>query len=47
MEKIYSTKKNAFAIPRVGPETIQFLLAYSKALRIVKYRQFSFEMILN
>ncbi|MGB5378373.1 hypothetical protein [Muriicola sp.] len=47
MEKIYSTKKNVFDIPRVGPETIQLLVAYSKALRIINHRQFSFEVILN
>lgn len=47
MEKIYSAKKNAFETPRVGPETIRFLLAYSKALRVTKHRQFSFDLILN
>lgn len=47
MEKIYSTKKNAYEAPKVGPETIQFLLSYSKAFRVTKHRQFSFDTILN
>jgi hypothetical protein len=47
MEKIYSTKKNSCEIPKVGPETIRFLLSYSKALRVTKHRQFSFDLILN
>lgn len=47
MEKIYSTKKNALESPKAGPETIRFLLDYSKALRVTKHRQFRFDLILN
>ncbi|WP_188368796.1 hypothetical protein [Muriicola marianensis] len=47
MEKIYSTKKNVCETPKAGPETIRFLLDYSRALRITKHREFSFDLILN
>jgi hypothetical protein len=47
MEKIYSEKKNSCNLTQVSPDTIHFLLQYSKALRIRKHRQFSFETVLN
>jgi len=47
MEKIYSKKKNTCILVQVSPETISFLVEYSKALRITKHRQFRFETVLN
>ncbi len=47
MEKIYSSKKRAYEAPKVGPETIRFLLDYSRALRVTKHRQFTFDLLLN
>ena len=47
MAKIYSKKKNA--IPKMSPkkETVNFLLNYSKALRIEKLGNVVYETILN
>lgn len=47
MEKIYSTEKNACELAKTGPETVQFLLNYSRSLRIVGYKSFKFETNLN
>jgi len=47
MEKVYSEEKNACRPTKVGPETVQFLLDYSKSLRIMGYKSFEFEMNLN
>ena len=47
MAKLYSEKK--LAAPEMLPkkETIDFLLSYSKALKIVKTDKFTFETIAN
>jgi hypothetical protein len=49
MEHLYTKSSKGEQLNKVNPkkETIQFLLNYSKALRITKYKQLSFEMILN
>ncbi len=47
MEKIYSEEKNACRPTKVRPEKIQFLLNYSRSLRIVGYKNFQFEANLN
>ncbi len=47
MEKIYSEEKNACEPTKVSSETVQFLLNYSKALRIVGHKNFKFETNLN
>lgn len=47
MEKIYSEEKNACELTKVGSDTVQFLLNYSKSLRIVGYKSFKFETNLN
>lgn len=48
MEKIYS-KKCIGKSQKLEPseETINFLLNYSKALKVVKYNSFEFETLLN
>ena len=47
MAKIYSEKK--LAVPEMLPkkETVNFLLNYSRALKIVKTKEFIFETIAN
>ena len=45
MAKLYSEKKLKKMTPR--KETIDFLLNYSKALRISTYKKIQFESILN
>ncbi len=47
MAKIYS--RNSKNDNKLNPkeETIRFLLNYSKALRIIKYKKINFEAILN
>ena len=47
MAKLYTKKKNA--TPKMLPkkETVSFLLSYSKALRIVKIDDVSYETIAN
>ncbi len=45
MAKLYSEKKLKKMTPR--KETIDFLLNYSKALRISTYKKLQFESILN
>ena len=45
MAKLYSEKKLQKMTPK--KETINFLLNYSKALRISTYKKIQFESILN
>lgn len=47
MAKLYTKKKNA--TPKMLPkkETVNFILNYSKALRIVKVDDVNFEIISN
>lgn len=45
MAKLYSRKKLKAMTPK--KETIDFLLNYSKALRISTYKKLEFESILN
>jgi hypothetical protein len=47
MAKIYSKKKNV--VPKMLPkkETVNYILNYSKALRIDKFGEGIFETILN
>ena len=48
MAKIYSTKKTQKQI-QLNPkkETLDFLLSYSKALRVNCYKKMKFEALLN
>ncbi|MCL5129100.1 hypothetical protein [Algibacter sp. L4_22] len=48
MEKIYS--KESVGNPKKrepSKETVNFILSYSKALKIVKYKHLEFETLLN
>lgn len=47
MAKLYSKKKLASTKMLPKKETIQFILHYSKALRIVKIGNMNFETIAN
>lgn len=48
MQKIYSKKHfNNSEKREPREETINFLLSYSKALKIVKYNDLEFETLLN
>ena len=47
MAKIYSKKALVSQAMKPSPETISFLLSYSKALSIIKTNDFSFEIISN
>ncbi len=47
MERIYSTKRNTCKLAKASPETIQFLMNYSKSLQIVEYNNMQFENNLN
>lgn len=47
MEKIYSGERNARKVAKVRPETIRFLLDFSKSLRILEYKQLKFESTMN
>lgn len=48
MANLY-TKKSAEFNKKIGPkaETVNFLLNYSKALRVVDYKEMKFETLLN
>jgi hypothetical protein len=47
MEKIYSENQNACKLAKACPETVQFLMNYSKSLNIVNYGTMQFENNLN
>ncbi|SDE62377.1 hypothetical protein SAMN05421636_106166 [Pricia antarctica] len=47
MEKIYSENLERGTNITAKPETVQFLLGFSKSLHIVKYQNFRFENNLN
>ncbi|TDN89259.1 hypothetical protein DET49_1064 [Salegentibacter sp. 24] len=50
MRKLYTkklSKKDQLKDLEARKETVQFLLNYSKALRVVKCRGFTFDAILN
>lgn len=49
MKHLYSKTSKGEQLNKLNPkkETLEFLLNYSKALRITKYKQLSFETILN
>jgi len=47
MEKIYSKKKDQCKLVEAKPETIQFLLNYSKSLKITEAKGIKFESNLN
>lgn len=47
MEKIYSAERNTCKLAKARPETVQFLLNYSRSLRPVRYKKFVFESNMN
>jgi hypothetical protein len=47
MEKIYSEKQQICRITKARPETINFLMGYSKSLQVIDYQNIKFESVLN
>ncbi len=47
MENIYTEDNNKTALVKTKPETIQFLLSYSKSLEITEVNGLQFESNLN
>ncbi|MCX2719479.1 hypothetical protein [Lentiprolixibacter aurantiacus] len=47
MEKIYSAEKSNCELAKARPETVQFLMDYSRSLRPVRYKKMVFEAIMN
>jgi hypothetical protein len=47
MEKLYTENQKHCELTKASPETIRFLLNFSKVFRITEYRQFKFENVLN
>ncbi len=47
MEKIYLKNKSKCKIVKAKPETVQFLLNYSKSLKITEAKGIKFESNLN
>lgn len=47
MEKIYTKKEDNCRLVKARPETVQFLLGYSKSLHIVDYGDLQFESNVN
>jgi hypothetical protein len=47
MEKIYTKDQNNTKLVKAKPETIQFLLSYSKSLNITEVDGLQFESNLN
>ena len=47
MEKLYTKNKSKNTLVKAKPETIQFLLSYSKSLNITEVEGLQFESNLN
>jgi len=47
MEKIYSEYPKKYGLEKASPETVQFLLNFSKSLHIVRHAELTFEGSLN
>jgi len=47
MEKIYTKTKDQCKLVSAKPETVEFLLAYSKSLKITEAKGITFESNLN
>ncbi len=47
MEGIYSEERQKCKIVKARPETVKFLLGFSKSLQITDYQDIKFESILN
>ncbi|NJB35513.1 MULTISPECIES: hypothetical protein [Flavobacteriaceae] len=47
MEKIYSEEPTVCRIAKARPETVKFLLGYSKSLNVINYNNMQFDNVLN
>ncbi len=47
MEKLYAKDHNKCKLVKAKPETVEFLLNYSKSLKITKAKGISFESNMN
>lgn len=47
MEKLYTKNQNNTKVVKTKPETIQFLLSYSKSLNVTEAKGLQFETNLN
>lgn len=47
MEKIYSEEQQTCRITKARPETIKFLVGFSKSLQVIDYQDLKFESVLN
>ena len=47
MQKLYSYQKSKSEPLKPKESTIEFLLSYSKALSVMKYKKLAFDIILN
>lgn len=47
MEKIYSAEQKTCKLAKARPETVQFLLNYSRSLRPIRHKKFVFETNIN
>lgn len=47
MEKIYTDEKLRIESLKPKKSTVEFLLSYSKALSVIKYKKLEFETLLN
>ena len=47
MEEIYSEEQKVCRIAKARPETVSFLLTFSKSLNVATYSNLQFETVLN
>jgi len=47
MEKLYTKRRDKCRLVKAKPETVEFLLNYSKSLKITKANGISFESNMN
>jgi len=47
MEEIYSEEQKIYRIAKARPETIQFLLGFSKSFQVIECQKMQFEHVLN
>ena len=47
MAQIYSENPDKCKLVKTGPDTVKFLMSYSKSLNIVKHKDMIFENNLN
>ncbi len=47
MEKLYAKNRNRCKLVKAKPETVEFLLNYSKSLKITKAKGIEFESNMN